>query len=81
MAGSGQCEPGGRVQRPRPNARFLGWLRADNGIDFYFRQLQDMKGSVDLEALPWTNKTSEGEMRSGIAFRAADIKALSSVGV
>src|SRR6059036_32819 len=30
---------------------FLGWMRADNGIDFYFRQLQDMKGSVDLEML------------------------------
>jgi uncharacterized protein (DUF2252 family) len=30
---------------------FLGWLRADNGIDFYFRQLQDMKGSVELEKM------------------------------
>jgi uncharacterized protein (DUF2252 family) len=30
---------------------FLGWLRADNGIDFYFRQLQDMKGSVDLAVM------------------------------
>ncbi len=30
---------------------FLGWIRGDQGIDFYFRQLQDMKGSVDLETM------------------------------
>ena len=30
---------------------FLGWIRGDQGIDFYMRQLQDMKGSVDLELM------------------------------
>ena len=30
---------------------FLGWIRGDIGQDFYMRQLQDMKGSVDLEAM------------------------------
>jgi hypothetical protein len=28
---------------------FLGWARvADTGVDYYFRQLRDMKGSFDL---------------------------------
>jgi uncharacterized protein (DUF2252 family) len=27
---------------------FLGWGRGANGVDFYVRQLRDMKGSVDL---------------------------------
>jgi uncharacterized protein (DUF2252 family) len=30
---------------------FLGWIRADDGRDYYWRQLRDMKGSVPLEAL------------------------------
>jgi hypothetical protein len=30
---------------------FLGWIRADDGRDYYCRQLRDMKGSVPLEAL------------------------------
>lgn len=30
---------------------FLGWLRNQYGQDFYVRQLRDMKGTVDIEAL------------------------------
>jgi uncharacterized protein (DUF2252 family) len=30
---------------------FLGWCGIDAGRDFYWRQLKDMKGSVDLESM------------------------------
>jgi uncharacterized protein (DUF2252 family) len=30
---------------------FLGWTRDDNGHDYYFRQLHDMKFKIDLEAM------------------------------
>ena len=30
---------------------FLGWTRGPGGRDFYFRQLWDMKGSVDLSTI------------------------------
>jgi predicted alpha/beta hydrolase len=30
---------------------FLGWTRGPGGRDFYFRQLWDMKGSVDTTTL------------------------------
>jgi hypothetical protein len=30
---------------------FLGWTRGPQGRDFYFRQLWDMKGSVDVAGL------------------------------
>ena len=30
----------------------------------------------DLEALPWSNKDRDGEMRMGIAFRASALRAL-----
>ena len=30
---------------------FLGWTRGHGGRDFYFRQLWDMKGSVDITTL------------------------------
>jgi uncharacterized protein (DUF2252 family) len=28
---------------------FLGWIRWEDGLDYYFRQLKDMKGSVPIE--------------------------------
>ena len=31
---------------------FLGWVRTRKGVDFYVRQFRDMKGSVNLDALP-----------------------------
>jgi hypothetical protein len=30
---------------------FLGWTRGPGGRDYYFRQLWDMKGSVDIATL------------------------------
>jgi hypothetical protein len=33
-----------------------------------------------LEALPWTNKDRDGEMRTGIAYRANALKVLETVG-
>ena len=30
---------------------FLGWIRAPGGIDFYWRQLRDMKGSAVVEEM------------------------------
>jgi uncharacterized protein (DUF2252 family) len=30
---------------------FLGWLRDDDGRDYYVRQLRDMKGAIKVEAL------------------------------
>jgi hypothetical protein len=31
---------------------FLGWTRDDDGRDFYFRQLRDMKMKINLEVMP-----------------------------
>jgi hypothetical protein len=33
-----------------------------------------------LEALPWTNKNRDGELRTGIAYRATGLKVLETVG-
>jgi hypothetical protein len=33
-----------------------------------------------LEALPWTNKDRDGELRTGIAYRATGLKVLETVG-
>jgi uncharacterized protein (DUF2252 family) len=32
---------------------FLGWTRGDDGLQYYFRQLQDMKMKLDFAALQW----------------------------
>ncbi len=41
---------GQRLMQSTPDI-FLGWSRGPGGRDFYFRQLWDMKGSVDITAL------------------------------
>jgi uncharacterized protein (DUF2252 family) len=41
---------GQRLMQSTPDI-FLGWSRGPGGRDFYFRQLWDMKGSVDTAAL------------------------------
>ena len=41
---------GQRVMQATPDI-FLGWCRSAAGRDFYFRQLWDMKGSVDITQL------------------------------
>jgi hypothetical protein len=41
---------GQRLMQATPDI-FLGWTRGPGGRDFYFRQLWDMKGSVDIAVL------------------------------
>jgi len=41
---------GQRLMQATPDV-FLGWTRGPGGRDFYFRQLWDMKGSIDVSAL------------------------------
>jgi uncharacterized protein (DUF2252 family) len=41
----------GQRQMQAASDVFLGWVTGDDGTDYYFRQLQDMKGSVDLEVM------------------------------
>jgi uncharacterized protein (DUF2252 family) len=41
---------GQRVMQATPDI-FLGWARGPGGRDYYFRQLWDMKGSVDTSSL------------------------------
>jgi uncharacterized protein (DUF2252 family) len=41
---------GQRLMQATPDI-FLGWSRGPQGRDFYFRQLWDMKGSVDISTL------------------------------
>lgn len=42
--------------------------------------LGDLVEVVDLEAMPWTNKDREtGELRSGVAFRATELRVLNPV--
>ncbi len=41
---------GQRLMQTTPDI-FLGWTRGAEGRDFYFRQLWDMKGSVDITTL------------------------------
>ncbi len=41
---------GQRLMQATPDI-FLGWTRGPGGRDFYFRQLWDMKGSVDIASL------------------------------
>jgi len=41
---------GQRLMQATPDI-FLGWARGPGGRDFYFRQLWDMKGSVDISTI------------------------------
>ncbi len=41
---------GQRLMQATPDI-FLGWTRGPGGRDFYFRQLWDMKGSIDISIL------------------------------
>ena len=38
--------------------------------------LGDLVEPVDLEALPWTNTDATGQTRSGVAFKATELRAL-----
>lgn len=41
---------------------FLGWASDDHGHDFYFRQLRDMKGSVDVSTVSAEGLVLYGEL-------------------
>lgn len=49
---------------------FLGWLRGPNGRDFYLRQLRDMKGSAEIEALNLSELTLYAELCGWVLARA-----------
>lgn len=38
--------------------------------------LGELVEPVDLEALPWTNTDANGQTRSGVAFKATELRAL-----
>lgn len=60
---------------------FLGWTRDDHGHDFYFRQLRDMKGSVDVSTVSAEGLALYGELCGRTLARAharsGDVVALS----
>lgn len=49
---------------------FLGWLRGPNGRDFYLRQLRDMKGSAEVDALNLSELTLYAELCGWVLARA-----------
>jgi uncharacterized protein (DUF2252 family) len=52
---------GQRLMQATPDI-FLGWTRGPGGRDFYFRQLWDMKGSVDIATLRLPGLSFYGEL-------------------
>ena len=57
---------GQRLMQATPDI-FLGWTRGPGGRDFYFRQLWDMKGSVDIADAP---AAGHGLLRSSLCARS-----------
>ncbi len=49
---------------------FLGWTRDDYGHDYYFRQLRDMKMSIDIDELTKTNWLEYVEICGWVLARA-----------
>jgi uncharacterized protein (DUF2252 family) len=49
---------------------FLGWVRADDGRDYYIRQLADMKLTVDTEKLSPLQRTTYAEDCGWVLARA-----------
>jgi hypothetical protein len=39
-------------------------------------RFRDIVDAVDLEILPWAQKSDKGELRSGVAFRATELRVL-----
>ena len=61
---------GQRLMQATPDI-FLGWTRGPGGRDFYFRQLWDMKGSVDSSTLrPAGSRASTAACVRGSLARA-----------
>jgi uncharacterized protein (DUF2252 family) len=49
---------------------FLGWLRHSNGREFYWRQLRDMKASVDIQRMSPSELRLYGGVCSSLLARA-----------
>jgi len=49
---------------------FLGWTVGPAGRYYYIRQLRDMKGSVDVDALPPEGRVVSGELCGRTLARA-----------
>ncbi len=60
---------GQRLMQATPDI-FLGWVRGRGGRDFYFRQLWDMKGSVDIATLQPVGLGFYGEVCAWALARA-----------
>jgi uncharacterized protein (DUF2252 family) len=60
---------GQRLMQATPDI-FLGWTRGPGGRDFYFRQLWDMKGSVDTTTLRKPGMAFYGMLCARILARA-----------
>ena len=60
---------GQRLMQATPDI-LLGWTRGPGGRDFYFRQLWDMKGSVDTTTLRRPGSASTASLCGGTLARA-----------
>ncbi|MFE1591869.1 DUF2252 domain-containing protein [Nocardia sp. NPDC058705] len=49
---------------------FLGWATGPAGVDFYWRQFRDMKGSVNIEDLSHHQLANYGALCGGVLARA-----------
>jgi len=49
---------------------FLGWMESGFGIDFYWRQLRDMKGSADIASLRPADFAAYGRLCGRVLARA-----------
>jgi uncharacterized protein (DUF2252 family) len=49
---------------------FLGWIRAADGRDFYWRQLHDMKGALEIAVMPPANLDTYARLCGRVLARA-----------
>ena len=66
----GQRVVNGQRLMQAANDLFLGWASYKRGHDFYLRQLRDMKGSVNIEAMSATNLIDYAELCGWALARA-----------
>ncbi|MBC7302854.1 MAG: DUF2252 domain-containing protein [Nocardia sp.] len=49
---------------------FLGWATGPEGVDYYWRQFRDMKGSADIENMTHRQLSNYGGLCGGVLARA-----------
>ncbi|WP_446221437.1 DUF2252 domain-containing protein [Nocardia sp. IBHARD005] len=49
---------------------FLGWATGPKGVDYYWRQFRDMKGSADIENMTHRQLSNYGGLCGGVLARA-----------